>query len=317
MKRVTDNTDNAPRPQFTTMCFLRKNSLDVKQRLTELGYVPFTPHNIHNDILVAEAKAGEFWDIEDDMYEDINADGSFGIDCDTNEDLFIALAALREDSDIHQWFTTDDCSDWYLSEHDFCPMNVVSVNRWHKATVEELIRHFATDNTETEENDEGYENMERPQFTTPCFITANTPELRLVLNKLGYKASSTFVCTEKAIWLSGYRYYSTDNICVNADFPIGEIDLPYGRYCGDNVDLFLAVAALRNDSDYMQWFKIPVIEKIDGKDNITEYIWYRHEENNRNLSDDIERLSARLNPEFDLSHKATLEELIEHFTTKQ
>lgn len=157
----------------------------------------------------------------------------------------------------------------------------------------------------------------RPQFTTPCFITANTPALRLALQKLGYEASQTFVCTEKAIWLSGYRYYSTDNISVNADFPIGEIDLPYGRYCGDNVDLFLAVAALRNDSDYMQWFKIPVIEKIDGKDTITEYIWYRHEENNRNVSDDIERLSAHLNPEYDLSHKATVEELIEHFTTKQ
>lgn len=85
-----------------------------------------------------------------------------------------------------------------------------------------------------------------------------------------------------------------------------------------NSDLFLAVAALRNDSDYMQWFKIPVIEKINGKDTITDYIWHRHEEKNRNVSDDIERLTAQgLNPEYDLSHKATLEELIEYFTTKQ
>ena len=149
---------------------------------------------------------GMFWDtVKDDGID--NSDGDFGIDCGVNEDLFVALAALREDSDIHQWFTTDDCSEWYLSEHDFCPKNVVSVNRWHKATVEELISHFATDNTETEENDDD-NNGKRPQFTTPCFITANAPALRLALKKLGYKPSSTFVCTESAIWLSILIYSS-------------------------------------------------------------------------------------------------------------
>ena len=35
------------------------------------------------------------------------------INCEENEDLFLALAALRKDSDIHQWFT--DGEKWEIS----------------------------------------------------------------------------------------------------------------------------------------------------------------------------------------------------------
>lgn len=87
-------------------------------------------------------------------------------------------------------------------------------------------------------------------FTTPCFIRNNTPELRKKLEELGYKkdchlpvdidSSSIGVCTEED---------GTFNSITDSAFPfLDKID------CGTNEPLFLAIAALRDDSDYMQWF---------------------------------------------------------------
>ena len=69
-----------------------------------------------------------------------------------DEKLFLSIAALRDDSDIHQWFIHDD-SDWnddpnifwYKCEsesiNDDMVLNLMC-NDCRKATVEELIKHF-------------------------------------------------------------------------------------------------------------------------------------------------------------------------------
>jgi hypothetical protein len=67
------------------------------------------------------------------------------IDCGTNEDLFLALAALMDDIDIHQWFT--DGNKWFQCRFLKVGMHYsdkpeILFERWHKATVEELIEHF-------------------------------------------------------------------------------------------------------------------------------------------------------------------------------
>ena len=66
--------------------------------------------------------------------------------CGTNEELFLAIAALRDDSDKHQYFTNGvfliKCSQLELKHEldnnyeEFC------VADFHKATVSELIEHF-------------------------------------------------------------------------------------------------------------------------------------------------------------------------------
>ena len=66
--------------------------------------------------------------------------------CGTNEELFLAIAALRDDSDKFQYFTNGvfwiKCSQLELKHEldnnyeEFC------VADFHKATVQELIEHF-------------------------------------------------------------------------------------------------------------------------------------------------------------------------------
>lgn len=74
------------------------------------------------------------------------------IDCGTNEELFLAIAALRDDTDKNQWFIHDD-SDWnntpsifwYKCEEDSIIEDLaynLMFNDCKKATVQELIEHF-------------------------------------------------------------------------------------------------------------------------------------------------------------------------------
>ena len=82
------------------------------------------------------------------------------IDCGTNEELFLAIAALRDDSNYMQWFITDSIlsvsyddsigNDHYFTEpkgimffwdENWDNATIIS-GRYHKATVKELIEHF-------------------------------------------------------------------------------------------------------------------------------------------------------------------------------
>lgn len=79
------------------------------------------------------------------------------MDCGDNEDLFFALATLRDDTDINQWFIYNsmDCIieklrtiDWFVCEEnsieDFAFYDSLYL-LCHKATVEEIIEHFKKD----------------------------------------------------------------------------------------------------------------------------------------------------------------------------
>jgi hypothetical protein len=63
------------------------------------------------------------------------------------EELFLALAALRDDTDKNQWFVNNK-NDWYKCLDDkFIEETAnwvlcASIENWHKATVEEIIEHF-------------------------------------------------------------------------------------------------------------------------------------------------------------------------------
>lgn len=158
-------------------------------------------------------------------------------------------------------------------------------------------------------------------FCQPCFIRKNTPELRKKLEELGYKIC---VCSsfDDNIWLNTFLYEDREEVhgigCWDDSFPCKKEDV-FNNYinennerknpnidCGTNEDLFLALAALRDDSDYMQWFicKEEYIS-ISTMDFVKIGTWQ--------LNTQHHKLSYSLKK---LWRKATVEEIIEHFKGK-
>ena len=122
-------------------------------------------------------------------------------------------------------------------------------------------------------------------FIQPCFIRKNTPEIinRLKALRIPHNdydnGDRPWIAFNYGMWISVDEGH-------NKLFP-DDID------CGENEELFLALATLRDDNDYMQWF-------TDGKS------WYQDKVN------DIEVLKYGAGKPIDF-HKATVEEIIEHF----
>ena len=142
---------------FTTPCFIRKNTQELRRGLEELGYSKNYP-KWTNDCSIIWAYQypmkgfdtpnyviADSFDIPFDKHSALC--GKF-IDCGTNEELFLAIAALRDDTDKYQWFTDGDkwiqCPEILFSTYWVYNDVDVNLDAIHKATVDELIEHFKT-----------------------------------------------------------------------------------------------------------------------------------------------------------------------------
>lgn len=134
---------------FTKPCFIRKNTSELQSKLEYLGYKSCADTNDKCNAICTFTRDNKpeymTFEVDDDFEINIKNDYPF-IDCDTNEELFLAIAALRDDTDKNQWFTDGD--NWYLcdcnkfSDYWFFNDITINFNTIHKATVEELIEHF-------------------------------------------------------------------------------------------------------------------------------------------------------------------------------
>lgn len=140
---------------FTTPCFIRNNTEALRKKLEELGYFNGSPEWTNNCSIIWAYQypmkgfdtpnyvIADSFDIPFDKHSALC--GKF-IDCGFNEELFLAIAALRDDTDKYQWFTDGDkwiqCSEIRFST--YWAYNDVDINTdtIHKATVNELIEHF-------------------------------------------------------------------------------------------------------------------------------------------------------------------------------
>lgn len=131
---------------FTQACFIMKNTSDIRNKLEVLGY-KYIQSIIRNKEEMLFANNGYF--SNNFPYNAMLIDRS--IDCETNEDLFLALAALRDEEDYMQWFTNGkdfilcDRQDWIDMYSTLCSggkYTMDELDRFHKATVQELIQHF-------------------------------------------------------------------------------------------------------------------------------------------------------------------------------
>ena len=119
-------------------------------------------------------------------------------------------------------------------------------------------------------------------------FTENTPEMREWLEGIGRKRKDMGLSHPRFILALGMHYMEVDNPNVP----------PIVINCLGNPKLFKAVTAIRDDSDYMQWFKMNDFDK-----------WYRHIP----VHKDLKHQSAFKVIREDKWHKATLEELQGYF----
>lgn len=128
---------------FTTQCFIHKNTANIRNRLKELGYY-CNPYLGWHNLFTCVFGVNSVYSLDD--YETNGLKEIYGlIDCGTNEELFLAIAALRDDTDKYQWFTDGDL--WFKCGDEVCNETIeYYLNKYgrkiHKATVDELIEHF-------------------------------------------------------------------------------------------------------------------------------------------------------------------------------
>lgn len=132
---------------FTTPCIIRKNTTELQKKLEKLGYTNciiedgkylFTTHGIFDCMY---SNTG---------YEDLVRNGL--IDCGDDEFLFLALAAMRDDTDKDQLFTNGIDWAWFRDDTDnggFAGFDFYYLQRdletpMHKATKEEILNCFQT-----------------------------------------------------------------------------------------------------------------------------------------------------------------------------
>lgn len=151
-------------------------------------------------------------------------------------------------------------------------------------------------------------------FIQPCFIRKNTKELRNKIYNLKNR-KGTFIWQREsdtllAVDKNSYRCYDNSEDTINKLVNNGFID------CGVDEELFLALAALRDDSDKNQFFVLETrLGSINYPDSIVpegalmlcfEDRW-------------VKDLNENGNPfsSFDIpAHKATVEELINFFKNR-
>lgn len=144
---------------FTTPCFIRKNTPELRKKLEYLGYSHGKPEYYADDddnkYDFIMCHNGRFFLLSQENHvirngHPLKKHGS--IDCGTNEELFLGIAALRDDTNYMQWFvcTSDykesDDKEWKVGDFDLntCPDDFDDIlPHWSKATVNELIELFS------------------------------------------------------------------------------------------------------------------------------------------------------------------------------
>ena len=150
---------------FIQPCFIRKNTPEIRKKLEELGYKPSYPifqyPEVFKHIAACNFFGSKYYGVSDDevshhgeIKDAIKNRGM--IDCGTNEELFFALAALRDDTNENQWFIAQDTM-WdenyngeitvYYEEGEWLLWDYYSFmedmpSSFKKATAEEIIAYF-------------------------------------------------------------------------------------------------------------------------------------------------------------------------------
>ena len=153
---------------FKESAFIRKNSSELRHKLSEIGY---DISQIYEDspCIATAAVVKKAVGITEDMFDDTNPHRTWNcanrVDCGYNEELFLAIAALNDENDKFQYFVLESnigsinfpesiikkgslvqclIDKWFIDINEDGTPNELSSRNWpsHKANVKELIEYF-------------------------------------------------------------------------------------------------------------------------------------------------------------------------------
>lgn len=145
---------------FTQRAFIRDNRAELRDKLYNIGYKDILLNDNFSDFICI--KNGKIFYCNINSINILNWLKENGyIDCGENDEIFLAIAAMRDDSDIHQLFITDvdfgiigtdnkivkgkvfmcnveDRYEGVVTPHEFCSTVIPA----HKLSVEEIFDYF-------------------------------------------------------------------------------------------------------------------------------------------------------------------------------
>jgi hypothetical protein len=131
-------------------CYINKNTKELRERLINLGYKLNYGIALGQYLVCLKIKdTNECFFVASPKWNLVNLPNfSDSIDCGENEDLFLSIVALRDDTEYGQMFYSPFYDEWILYDN-----GEICFDRWrdsymylgepiHKASVDELIEHF-------------------------------------------------------------------------------------------------------------------------------------------------------------------------------
>lgn len=127
-------------PTFKQPAFVRVDDPHRRKELCEwledIGYkFGFGAYDDSYPIVISYAHINKY------IYSDIGPSKDVAIDCGTNLLMYREMAALRDDSDVRQWFVSPGGCWCLCSYRSWTDDNLLSA-AWHKATPAEIVEHF-------------------------------------------------------------------------------------------------------------------------------------------------------------------------------
>lgn len=156
--------------------YIKKYNPELIEVLKDLGYEPSGFNKDDEPYLFTSGHMFYTTRIE----EDKPFSYLYGHNCEENEELFIAIASIREDNDLAQWFVSDINGEFFLCGYRTMDemketyaghMNSFLLKEVHKASPAEL-RKFFTDkdrkSVEFEPKTRLANNISREEFLKEC-----------------------------------------------------------------------------------------------------------------------------------------------------
>lgn len=144
-------------------------------------------------------------------------------------------------------------------------------------------------------------------FTTPCFVRVENPEKRKELIEwlegIGYK----FLMRGLE---SNVLYVDVTSGCLLCAFesPVTQSEMVSKGYidCGDNIELFKALAAMNEWNDQKQWYAYTEYPTNEGKNGVRKFVF-----------NEPARFDSFVDVPSGYYRKATAEEIVEYFKNKE